>query len=175
MVKKRYLCWEIIGAIFTIIAGTIWHFAYDWSGKNAVVASIFAVNESVWEHLKLTFFPILIFAIVEYFFIGKEKKNFWLIKAFSAIAAMIFTIVTFYLYQLIFAKDILAVDIGIFVFSVFVAYLISYLLSLDFKYGTVLGLVIFAVIAIAFVIFTYFPPKLDLFYDFAHNVYGRIT
>ena len=43
--------------------GTLLHFLFDWTGGNAVVALFSAVNESIWEHLKLLFYPMVLFAV----------------------------------------------------------------------------------------------------------------
>ena len=51
-----------IGVIFVLIAGTLAHFLYDWSGKNFVIGFFTPINESIWEHIKLLFFPMLIYA-----------------------------------------------------------------------------------------------------------------
>ncbi len=51
---------EITAFIAACILGVLFHFVYDWTGKNPAAAAFFPVNESTWEHLKLVFFPILI-------------------------------------------------------------------------------------------------------------------
>lgn len=53
--KLRY------AAIFAAAAvlGTALHFLYDWV-PNALTALVAPVNESVWEHLKLLFYPTLL-------------------------------------------------------------------------------------------------------------------
>lgn len=52
---KKY---QIISSIFVCILGTLLHFTYKVFGENSFVASFSAVNESVWEHLKLLYFSI---------------------------------------------------------------------------------------------------------------------
>ena len=64
---------QIIAIVVSIILGTILHFLYKWTGANPIIASFSAVNESVWEHLKLVFFPMTLVGIIEYLFI-KEKR-----------------------------------------------------------------------------------------------------
>ena len=43
--------------IFLLVCGlgVLSHFLYDWSGQNKIVGIISSINESTWEHLKLTF------------------------------------------------------------------------------------------------------------------------
>ena len=87
---KRY---QIISAIFVCISGTLLHFTYKIFGENKFVASFSAVNESVWEHLKLLFFPMLLTTIIGYFYIGKSHSNFLCSKAIGIITAIFFIVV----------------------------------------------------------------------------------
>ena len=57
---KKYM---ISGIVFTSAAGILSHFLYQWSGKNPLLALISPVNESTWEHMKLIFFPMLLFSL----------------------------------------------------------------------------------------------------------------
>lgn len=51
MRNKTGLQW--CGFAFVSIVGTLWHFIYQWTGDNRLVALVCPVNESPWEHLKL--------------------------------------------------------------------------------------------------------------------------
>ena len=55
--KITLLKFTILGIIFTVITGTLLHFVYDLSNGNPVVGLFAPINESVWEHLKLLFYP----------------------------------------------------------------------------------------------------------------------
>lgn len=67
MDKTKIKKYQIISAIFVCIAGTLLHFTYEIFGKNNFIASFSAVNESVWEHLKLLFFPLLFTTVIGYY------------------------------------------------------------------------------------------------------------
>ena len=56
----------IKGILFVSIVGTLWHFVYEWSGQNPIVGLFFPVNESTWEHMKLLFFPMLLYTLYAY-------------------------------------------------------------------------------------------------------------
>jgi hypothetical protein len=43
-----------------VIAGTLLHFVYGWSGQNALAGLVSPVNESVWEHTKLLVVPVVV-------------------------------------------------------------------------------------------------------------------
>ena len=68
--------WELWGFAVTSLLGTLLHFLYDWLGKSVWVAPFSGVNESTWEHMKLLFWPMLLFAIVQSFFF-RERRDFW--------------------------------------------------------------------------------------------------
>ena len=59
--------WQIIVTVVCLILGTILHFTYEISLNNTFVGIFSATNESVWEHLKLIFYPMLLMAIIGYF------------------------------------------------------------------------------------------------------------
>ena len=52
-----------IGIVFSVIVGTLAHFVYEWTGKNPIAAIFFPIDESVWEHVKLLFFPTLLYGL----------------------------------------------------------------------------------------------------------------
>ena len=62
--KNSFFKWQLIGFVTTVICGVLLHFLYEWSGESIWVAPISAVNESTWEHMKLLFIPMFIFAII---------------------------------------------------------------------------------------------------------------
>jgi hypothetical protein len=47
-----------------VLAGSALHFAFDWSGHWLPLALIAAVNESVWEPMKLAFWPAVTWAVL---------------------------------------------------------------------------------------------------------------
>ena len=58
MKDKCLKTYTIIGVFFVLAAGSLAHFLYDWTGSNAIAGLFVPVNESVWEHMKLLFFPM---------------------------------------------------------------------------------------------------------------------
>ena len=117
---EKFKNYQIISIIFTFILGTLLHFTYQLSGENQVVAIFSAINESVWEHLKLLYFPMLLTTIIGYFYIGKSIPNFLCAKTMEIIASMLFTVVFFYTYTGILGKNIAVIDISSFFIAVFI-------------------------------------------------------
>ena len=63
---RRWRFWPLTGFLTAAVLGTLAHFMYRWSG-GALLAGVFcAVNESVWEHMKLLFFPVFLFTAVQF-------------------------------------------------------------------------------------------------------------
>ena len=58
--------WSIFSSICIVILGSGWHFLYDILGKSDLVAWCAPINESIWEHLKLTLYPVLIVMLILY-------------------------------------------------------------------------------------------------------------
>ena len=65
MAEKRWRTWETVGLLVVLAAGNLLHFIYDWTGQSPIAAPLAAVNESTWEHMKLLFFPALLFTMVQ--------------------------------------------------------------------------------------------------------------
>jgi len=160
--------WEATGFFFIISVGTLLHFCFEWSGGNALIAPFCAVNESVWEHLKLAFWPGLFFAMIEYLFWGSESANFLTAKALSLYAAPIAIIVLFYSYTAILGTHMPVIDILVFVISVLLGQCISFLIIVsekDYSRFNKTALLLLAIEAMAFIHFTYNPPEHALFID----------
>jgi len=79
--KRSVLRWELVGIGVIFIVGAIFHFLFEWAGGWSPVGVIAAVNESVWEHFKIAFWPALIYAIIEYPFLKRSVNNFFIAKA----------------------------------------------------------------------------------------------
>jgi hypothetical protein len=175
MDNKKIFQWELVGFIFTVIIGSLLHFCFEWSGSFKPLAIICAVNESVWEHLKLGFWPFLIFSIIEYFAFGKENANFWIAKAVGLFIIPITITLGFYLYTSILGTHNLIIDIGLFILSILLAYTASYKILTSKKvYSNFskasIGFIIIA--TILFSLLSYFPPKLNIFKDSQTGSYG---
>lgn len=162
---KKLLKIIIIGILFVSIAGSIQHFLYDWFGENRLIGLISPINESTWEHIKLLFFPMLIYTIIITY---KKKQEYPCITSallFGILTGCVLIPTLFYTYSGILGRNITAIDISIFFISVFIAFLISYRLTLSCKakkYEPILKAFVFLLILLFFY-FTYNPPNINLF------------
>lgn len=159
--------WHVIGAVFTMLFGTFLHFAYEISGFIPIFAVLGSVNESVWEHLKLIYWPSVIFAFAEYCIYGRKTCGFFAAKAFALVSAMLFVAAAYYTYCGILGKNIGFANVLIFVLSCVIMYAVSY--AKIKKVGTctfaadAFGFVIFILFACAFCVYSFTPPHGGIF------------
>ena len=158
--------WEATGTIVIFILGSFIHFGYELTDKINLFTAIFAVNESVWEHSKLTFWSPLIYALIEYFFIGQLYPNFFISKTLSAIITTITMISLFYTYCGITGHHSLIIDLIIYEISIIIGLIISYKIinmpSLPYFVNKI-SIFLIIISIIIFYVFSYTPPKLPLF------------
>lgn len=154
----------VIGFLVTTILGVISHFVYEWTGGNFLVGLFFPMNESTWEHMKLLFFPMFLFALVA----GKKMERQYpcIYNAmFTGILVGLALIPTlFYTYSGILGFFVDWVNIAVYVLSVLVAYIVVYHVALTCrnKNPMVLRIVMY-VLLVAFMVFSVYPPNLGIF------------
>ncbi|MFW9830086.1 MAG: DUF6512 family protein [Promethearchaeota archaeon] len=175
--QKTILTWEIIGMVFITFLGSFLHFLFELSGYFPPIGAIAAVNESVWEHLKLGYWPLVLYSLIEYRFIRDKSNNFVIAKAVAAFVIPVVIIVFFYSYTAILGTDLLFLDIFSFVLAIIIAQLVSYKILTLPKISnayTIISWISIITLGILFVVFTYFPPYFPLFEDPITNSYGIV-
>lgn len=165
--NNKVLLWEIGGFFFIGLVGASLHFTYELSNFSSnVVAYFSAVNESTWEHLKMTFFPGLVFALIQYTYVREKVNNYLVAKTVSLFLMPLVIVVGWYLYAPAVGRSMYRVDLTLFYIAVFIGQYASYRLltrpTLEGKYN-IHAMVALAVMFIAFSTFTFFPPQIFLF------------
>ena len=165
--------------MFTALFGTLLHFVYEWSGGNPLAGLFSAVNESVWEHLKLIAVPMLLFGIYEYFAYGRKQRNFVPIRVLSILLGMALIVTVFYTYSGILGRNCTLIDILLFYAAVFAAYRFSAKLLRTERFSSetarVLAVVGLLILIASFALFTFNPPQLGLFRDPTTGMFGVNT
>lgn len=163
--KKNISLWQFSGFAIVSLLGTLLHYLYEWSGKNRFIAAFSGINESTWEHMKLLYFPLLIFAIIQSFFF-KDRKDFWCVKLAGIIIGLTLIPIIFYTYNGILGKSPNWINIAIFFVSaasVFIAetrFFRKNTFDCKHKWFVIVCLI---AIGVLFVIFTYFTPDIPIF------------
>ena len=160
--------WQVGGFVFTSVLGTLLHFLYDICGESIILAPFSAVNESTWEHMKILFIPMLIFAFIENKFIGNRYPDLFSAKLLGILMGLILIPVLFYSYTGIIGRSIDFINISIFVLA---AAMVYYVETLLIKNKATLGinpkiaLIIICLIFLTFAVTTFIQPDIPLFID----------
>ena len=155
---KRQL---ILTCIAAILAGCILHFVYQWQ-PNAITALFAPVNESLWEHIKLVFWPYLGAAVL----LNRDRPGGvrpWL-ALLPALCALVLALG--WLYHVTLGGEAMWVDITIYILVMALGFWLPTRFSGPFP-GIKWLLPLLAAAALAAVIawFTLYPPQGLLFRD----------
>ncbi len=171
---RKNRLWSLWGFATTSLLGTLLHFLYDWSGNALITAPFSGVNESTWEHMKLLFWPMFLFSIIQSFFF-RNKKDFWCIKLRGIAIGLTFIPVIFYTYNGVIGKSPDWINIAIFFICAAIAYIYeAKQLNNEQKNCTnsKLSIVILCIIAALFGIFTFVTPQIGIFKDPLTGTFG---
>lgn len=171
--------WMYSAIPLMFILGGLTHFLYKLSGENVFVGIFCPVNESVWEHLKISFWVPLAWWIITYL---RKSKSYSInaAKWFSCCAAALYiaplVICAFY-YTYTGALGIHSLILDI--FSLLLGLATAQIAAFHFyKYGKFkesclkFSMIAVLILAAAFVIFTFLTPQLPIFLDPVTGIYG---
>ena len=176
--RKGAAAWELSGGLLILIVGSTLHFVFEWTGEFLPVAPFAPVNESVWEHLKMAFWPALVWGIVEMSPLRGRVNNFMLAKSVGILLMPLGIAAFFYTYTAILGHHLLALDAGSFVFAILLGQFVSYRLFTSDERGPTVGRlvsILVIVVAIMFVVFTFAPPHIGLFMDGPSGRFGILS
>ena len=162
--KKSIPGWQIAGFLFTSVVGTLLHFLFEWTGENTVVGLFSAVNESIWEHMKLVYVPMFFFALIQKRF--ADDGNFWCVKLMGMVTALALIPGLYYTYTGALGISADWFNIAIFFLAAGAAYyleniLFQRMIACPVKPAIAFGTLI--LIGVLFGIFTFYPPHIPLF------------
>ena len=166
--------WQIGGFLFTAVVGTGLHFLFDLTGGSIPAALISAVNESIWEHLKLLFYPMLLFSLFQYRRWGRDRQDYWCIKLRGSLLGLLLIPVLYYSYTGILGVKADWFNITIFFLVAGFVYLWeTRKLQADSTCRSP-GLAVagFVLIVLVFTVLTFRPPHIPLFEDPITGTYG---
>lgn len=174
--KRDLPLWQFAGFALTALGGTVLHFVYDWSGGSWLTAPFSGVNESTWEHMKLLYFPLLIFALVQGRFF-RDRRDFWCVKLRGTLVGLTAIPVLYYTYNGAVGPSPDWLNITIFFVAAALTYGVEHraLRREDtlcrHPRWALAGILL---IGALFVAFTFWPPHLPLFRDPITGGYGML-
>lgn len=159
---KKY---TIIGTIFVLITGTLCHFFYSWSGNNFFIGLFCPINESTWEHMKLVFFPSLLYCAFLYLKFRKSDQKIYIALTRGILTGTFLIPVLFYTYTGVLGNNFFILDILVFIISVITGFYCFFRFQKSFKMQKhgLLYLLLLLIVFICFLIFSVFPPDIGLF------------
>lgn len=147
-------------ALVVVTVGTLLHFAWAWSNQSRVVAVFAPINESVWEHLKMAFWPAVGLSFIQRPLYGKPAG--WLVPtAVRALLPPALIVMLFYGYTSILGTNLLVLDLATFVVAVVAGEFVGHaLMDRPFtRTARNIALVLLLSAAGALSIFTFRPPS----------------
>ena len=150
--------------LIVIALGILLHFTYQWSNENFLVGLFSATNESVWEHLKLLFFPMFFLTLWDMFTGRKTEHYFLSARVVGIIAGLLFIITAFYTFEGVIGKNINWLDVVIYIAGVAFAFWVEHKVYKKHSLSNhKAALVVLLGLMALFIIFTIAPPPIGLF------------
>ncbi len=168
---KRFVqTYSWIGILVICLLSIPLHFLYEWAGENPLVGVFTPINESIWEHLKLVFWPLLLWWGLGYLIFRNKKKlslTKWLIAGTASIfITMLFIVSWYYTWVYALETESSIIDIGSLFLGVPIAQLIAihiYKVVQSRTIYLILSVLLLVLFAGMFVFFTFSAPDLPLF------------
>ncbi len=150
----------------TMILSCLKYFLYEWSRGSALSALVCPVNESVWEQLKLLFFPYFFVSVWMALRSRLPVMQFFYLRLLGVSCGMLSIIMLYYSYTGIIGRHFVIVDIFIFLFGVlFACCLPGIFTKIQIRIPTSdIFFAFWPVVSLLFFVFTCFPPDIPLFF-----------
>ena len=162
MPLPRFSKAALFAFVIATLAGSCLHFVHDLF-PSPVTALFSPVNESLWEHLKILFWPYLV-SILLLSHLGERASLYPRLIALPILSALMLMIG--YLFHITFQADSLAFDIILYVLLMAAGFFLPRPLKRTLSRR--LQILIFAIVSalgVFILLFTFFPPHTLLFTD----------
>lgn len=166
---KSNLSWIIWSSIAIFVLSLIWHNLYDWMGSSKLIAWLAPVNESVWEHLKLTLWPmILVWMIMGPFFSdGSFRINKAIVCIFvSMLLANMIILGVHYTFKSGFDIENMAVDIIALIVGILIGQMITSIFILPYNvplWAIIVCWILLVAAVLGFAYLSYMPYNAPIF------------
>lgn len=168
-----------LGILIICILSIPQHYLYDFSGKLLPIGLLAPINESVWEHLKLGFYPTILWWIISYLILRKKTKISFARWFFSLVITLVICLLFipsfYYTYTGAFGFHSMLLNIFSLILAISIAQFTAFCIYRNInlkKYHVHLSAIVFIALLIAFISFTFIPPHLPLFMDPSTGKYG---
>lgn len=169
---KKHTRWTMLIFCLAAVLGVVLHYLYGWL-PNPITALISPVRESLWEHLKILFFPLLLAAL----WFAKGDREALAVRLLSLLAVCGLMLGIGYVYHVVFRGASVAFDVGLYLVLMAVGFVLPRMLWPLGEWPGVGGAAGFLTLLLAVLIiwFTFFPPDAILFADLSGGVRTFLT
>lgn len=163
----------ILSYLIAAGAGVLLHFLFHWF-PNPVTALVSPARESIWEHVKILYFPLLGTSLL----ITRDAKGIgrtpWLLSTLAVCAMMLGVA---YLYHVTLRGESMYVDLALYFVLMAVGFLLPRVLwpLCEWPGTDKTALILTAVLGVLIVWFTFFPPAGALFADMSNALRTFLT
>ena len=177
MKNKAVAVSEAVGFVIIYAAAVYLHFAYPLSGGAALGILFGAVNESVWEHVKILSAAYIGWSLLQLSWLRVRFRQYAAAKCIGLYTLMGLIIGGHYGYTALTGEVLFRADIGLSVAAVALVQVMTYFLETrenqlaDYFAPAMMLLMLYYLM---FFSFTIFPPKAELFRDPTSGGYGII-
>ena len=175
MKNKRYAVSEAVGVPVIYGAAVLLHFIYPLTNGSTLAVIFGAVNESVWEHVKIFSAAYCGYALLQLLWIRVPFRRYLVGKCCGLYVLSAGIIGFYYLYTSFTGEPILWVDVTSAAVMVVLAQLCSWALTVSSRRTEDLfvpALLMLLLYYLMFFSFTVFPPRTGLFRDPVTGGYG---
>lgn len=166
---------EVLGIIFVMLMSLPLRYIYIWAPQNVTSLLFGAINNSVWENIKVFAMPYVVWSILELAIATPYFKQFVISKVTGLYMFSITYVVISQVCKAFIPTSSLAVSLVIALVCVVLAFVTSYNITMadtDFRAWFTLCVLLLLLYFIMYFCFSAAAPKLELFKDPQTGLYG---
>lgn len=167
-----------ISSVIIFILSSLSHFLYKWSNYNDFIGIFAPTNESVFQHLKMFFYPTIIYYFVTYFLFVKKydiSANKWyLCPLITVVFTSVVVVCSYYVFRYALNVESMFIDISSLFIGLFTSSLICkhiYNRKKIVKFPSYVTIVLILILTISVAYYDSNPKNVDLFYDNENKTY----
>lgn len=166
---RKTVFWDIFLFVALGILGPVLHFIAPQVSQIPLFRGFLPINESIWEHLKLIFYPAVAVGLLRRIVLGKLQRGILTTFAEGILLSMALLVAAFYTYSGILGMHFLTADIALY-------YLCSLVLAIYVgkraarqKKSSLSGVLILLFLTGCFLFFSFYTPNFGLFLDISQS------
>ena len=157
------------------------HFAYKWSGFNNFLGAFVPTNESIFQHVKMYFYPTVLYYFITFLLFSSkyeiDAKRYFIPPLITMILTTFIVVGNYYVFRNGFNIDSMIIDISL----LFIGLLLSsflckhvYNMKKVMRFSGYASLLLIFALAVTMTYFQINPRHVDFFYDNENKTYHEV-